>query len=115
METNEQHVLQKHLVQFLLKDVFNMPSLDEHLQIKSGTDWTIRGVKLTIPQINGLRMQAIEFRESQLWKILKQACQEAAYINGCKKATTEADMIAAKVLHYFTDVVESKIEDMTKT
>lgn len=115
MPNDEKHVLQKHLVRFLLDDVFNMPSLEEHLQIKSGTDWTIRGVKLTIPQINSLRLQAIEFRESQLWKILKQACQEAAYTNGYRKATTDADMIAAKVLHYFTNVVESKIEDMTKT
>jgi hypothetical protein len=111
----EQHILQKNLAQFLIKDVFNTITEDDILKIKSPEIWYCKGKELTPGQVKALRSEADSFYNSGLWKILRSELLWHAHQNGYVKSKTEADQIAGKLLEYLTNVVDSKLKIMSQT
>lgn len=112
MESTEQKILQKHLAQFLISDVFNTISEEDILKVKAPGVWEHKGKLLSEGQVKALSNEAKSFQESGLWKILKSELLWLAHQNGYVKSKTEADQIAGKMLEYLTDVVETKLKNM---
>lgn len=111
MNESDQKVLQENLVQFLVKDVFKTISPDDLLRIEAKS-WTHKGIKMHPDQVNSLKAQAQEFKDSLLWRILKAELAHVALENGFEKSQTAADQIAAKMLVYLTVVVDKKLRTM---
>jgi len=111
---SEQEILQKNLAQFLVKDVFNTITEDDILKIVGPNVWEHKGKRLTAGQIQSLKSQAKNFQESGLWQVLRAELLHLALETGYKKSKTEADQIAGKLLHYLTDVIDSKLVNMSK-
>lgn len=113
-EKNEQAILQKHLARFLIGEVFNTISEEDILKIKAPNVWTHKGKDLTEGQVNALRLEATSFNNSGLWRILKAELIYLAHQSGYVKSKTTEDQIAAKLLEYLVDVVQTKLDKMTK-
>ena len=120
MNGEEQHILQKHLARFLIKDVFNTVSTKDILRIERSNNplkpdiWHYKGNQLQKAQTELLKTQAKSFSESELWNILKNELRYQAAQRGLVASKTEADQIASKLLIYITDVIDSKLGDMSK-
>jgi hypothetical protein len=120
MNGDEQHILQKHLAKFLVKEVFNTVSTDDILRIERSKNpikpdvWFYKGQPLQKAHIELLKTQSTSFAESELWKILKTEIRWQAEQRGLIKSTTEADLIASKMMLYLLDVIESKLGDMSQ-
>lgn len=115
MPNQEQHILQKHLSQFLIKEVFNTITEEDILKIKATNVWEHKGKKLSEGQIQALKQQAKNLLESPLWLILKAELLWLAHDRGYVKSKTESDQIAGKMLEYLTDVLESKLKNMIES
>lgn len=112
-EPTEQKILQKHLARFLITDVFNTVTEDDILRIKSLNTWEHKGKELTEGQVKALRSEAEMFSKSGLWKILKSELLWLAHQSGYVKSKTEEDQVAAKLLEYLVDVIDTKLNKMT--
>jgi hypothetical protein len=118
MDGNEQKILQKHLAQFLVKDVFNLVTEDDILRVQRSSNpmkpdiWYHNGRPLQTAQVKLLQEQAKSFAQSELWKILKSELLHIAHKNGFEKATSEADMVTNKALVYLVDVIDSKLKSI---
>lgn len=120
MDTNERHILQKHLARFLIADVFNTISESDVLRIeRSGNPtksdvWHYKGEALTQAQVELLKKQATSFIDSELWRILSTELRYLALQRGLVKSQTAEDILSSKVLLYLTDVVDSKLRSMSQ-
>lgn len=120
MDTNETHILQKHLARFLIDDVFNTVSEDDVLRIeRSGTPtkpdvWHYKNNALTQAQVNLLKSQAASFVQSELWVILSSELRWHALQRGLVKSQTAEDIVASKLLLYLVDVIDSKLKSMSQ-
>ena len=113
MNDNEQHILQKHLVKFLLDDVFNTISSDDILKITGPNNWMHKGKKLTSMQIESLRNEAKAFANSHIWRVLRGELLYQAHKKGYVQSTTSADQIAGKMMEYITNVIDTKLKNMS--
>lgn len=112
MTDTEQEILQKHLVEFLVKDVFNTISEDEILKTGEKGLWEHKGKVLTKEQVAMLKEQAATFSDSALWKILKAELCWHAQDKGFLKSQTVADQLSGKILVYLTQVIDKKLKAM---
>lgn len=111
-QPTEQEVLQKNLMQFLVKDVFNTITKDDVLKVVSPNVWMYRGMKLTPDQVVNLRDQAKNLKSSKIWEVLKNELLYHAHLKGYVQSKTEADQIAGKMMVYITDVIDSRLNKM---
>src|SRR3990167_10572582 len=103
MILGEQKVLQIRLAQFLTSEVFNTVSEEDILrQTKEG--WLRKGHLLTDGEVKLLKKEAKGFRESKFYEILKAELHYHAR-QGLNKAQSENDIISAKLLSYFVDMI----------
>lgn len=107
---NEQQIFQRKLAQFLASEFFYTITEDDVLK-KTGQGWTHKGQPLTEGQINVLKKEAKTLSETNLYSVLLAEIRWHAR-QALEKAVTENDIIAAKLLAYFADVLESKIEKL---
>ena len=112
MESSEQDVLQRNLINFILKDVFNTIDVEDVLRIKGTNVWEHKGRNLTPDEVNLLREEARIFKNSKLWEILKNELKYHAQKSMFEKSQTPQDIVAAKLLIYLTDVIQGKLEKM---
>jgi hypothetical protein len=119
MNGDEQHILQKHLAQFLIQEVFNTVSEKDLLKITKFDNptksdiWHYQGNELPTANIQMLQTQARSLKESELWKILRNELRWHAEQRGLVKSKTESDLIASKMMLYIIDVIDSKLDAMT--
>ena len=109
---NEQHILQKNLINFIVQDVCNLVTEDDLLEIKSPTVWLHRGIELPKEQIAVYRAQADKLIDSDLWKFLKNEIQYKAYHSLAVKSASEQDMIGSKMMLYLLTTIENKLNHM---
>ena len=110
----EQQILQKHLAQFLVKEVFSTISKEDLLEIRGPNVWFHKGQQLIPEEVNALKAEANLFKGGRLWKIISETLLYHAQRAGLEKAKTEQDLISAKMLIYLTDIVKTVISEMTK-
>jgi len=108
----EQEILQRRLVQFIVKDVFNTISEDDILT-KTSEGWKHKGGILTEGQITVLKKEAKQISQTKVFEILLSEIRYHAK-EALNKAQTENDIISAKLLSYFADVVQSKIKKLAE-
>ena len=113
-DATEQDILQRRLINFLLKDVFNTISHEDLLKITGTNVWTHKGVPLTPAEITQLREEATFFQNSRLWEILENELRYHAQKTMYEKSQTPQDIVAGKLLLYLVDVVKTKLHEMTK-
>jgi len=61
-----------------------------------------------------LKIQAANFKESTLWQILKTELQWSAAKALMERGSSETDIRVAQIQGYLTQVVDKKLEDLTK-
>lgn len=116
---NEKAILQRNLVQFLVKDVFNTITEEDILRIERSKNplqrdkWFYKGQELPAANVELLQKQAESLRESELWKLLKSELRWHAQEKGLFKSQTPEDQIASKLLIYLTDILDSKLNSMS--
>lgn len=112
--SDEQEVLQTHLIQFIVKDIFNTITEDDILASDAEGNWTWRGHKLSVDEVVMLKEQAGGFQKSHLWHVLRAELRFLATKTLLEKGTTGADIRAAQLLGYLTDVIDKKLIAMLK-
>jgi hypothetical protein len=110
---SEQKVLQKHLAQFLISDVYNTITGDDILKVRGPNVWEHKGHPLTEGQVKALRAEAKALRESGIWKILRAELLWLAQ-KGYKKSTGEADLVSVKILELLVKTIDEKLDEMIK-
>lgn len=114
MNNDEQKILQKHL-QYVLCDVFNLPTEDDLLKISTPNKWYYKGTEMPEVSILELRGQARKLLDSELWKVLKGAMLHDAQQRALNQSKTESDIIGAKMEIYLLNQIESVLKHMTQT
>jgi len=104
---------QRHLIRFIIRDVFHTLTKDDFLVIKKDT-WEWKGKELDVNMISTLKSQAKAFQESTLWKVLKSEMQWAATKTLLEKGTTANDLRIAQLTGYLTRVIDDKLVEMSK-
>lgn len=112
MQNQEQEILQKHLMRFLIGDVMNLPTADEILNL-GGQTWTYKGQELPEANKIALQAQAMKLLESDLWRMLKERVQYDASMRALNKSQTEADLLAAKMELYLINLLEETLRKMS--
>ena len=109
MNNEEQHILQKHLIKFMVADVFNVITEEDLLEI-NGKTWKHKGRTLTEPEIKNFIEQAQLMERLQLWKVLKDELKHHAQDKLVNKSKTEADLIAGKMMIYIIEKMENRVK-----
>lgn len=113
MPEEEQGILQKHLMQFLVREVFSTITVDDILRIKAPNVWEWKGKEVPTETIMQLKEQAKAFSNSLLWKVLKSELQWHAAKNLLEDGKTASDVRAAQLLGYLTTVLDTKLKKMS--
>ncbi len=112
MNGEEQLIFQKELARFIMNDVFNTITEEDVLkQTKEG--WTHKGILLTEGQIKLLKKEASIFQQSHLYKVLFDELNWYAR-SYLEKAKSESDMLHAKLLSFFADVIKTKVKKIAE-
>ena len=109
MEANEQKILQKHLVKFILSDVFNTISEDDLLNINKSV-WMHNNRTLDITEIKNLIQEAQLMEKLKLWRIIKDELKHQAQQRIILKSQTEGDLIAGKMMLYIIELLENRVK-----
>jgi len=122
----EKNILQRNLAKFIISDVFNLITEDDVLRINiekqilsNGREqekktWLHKGKELSPEQVKVLRVEAQSFLKSNLWQILRNELLYHAQTNTLNKSTTDTDLISGKMLMYFIEVIEKRLDRMVK-
>jgi len=105
--------LQKWFIRFLVKDIFHSISPDDIFKIKGG-NWTFKGKEMDSDTQERLKIQAVNFKESLLWQVLKTELQWSATKTLMERGSSETDIRVAQIQGYLTQVVDDKLNDITK-
>ena len=109
---SEQEILQRKLAKFLVDDVFNTISSDNILEFKNGEYWH-KGNPITKGQIEIIKKEAKQISKMGTYNILMDEVRYHAR-KALEKAETEQDIITAKLLSYFVDVIKSKLSKLSE-
>lgn len=112
MEATDKEVLQRKLIRFLTSEVFNTISEEDVLK-RQGGSWTLKGQPLTKGQVDVLKKEAKSFSQMLFYRVLQDEIRWHAR-GILEKAETQNDIISAKLLSYFTDVVTSKVKKIAE-
>lgn len=116
----DKEILQKNLHRFLVNDVFNAVTEDELLRIKRSNRpdqsdvWYHKGEELPTANIEVLKAAAGDFQKGPLWKILKKELRYWAHQKGNAQAISTEDLISSKIMLYMVDVIDSKLNEMSR-
>lgn len=109
MDRSEQEILQRRMAQFLVSEVFNTVSEEDVLRAVGPDQWSHKGRILSSGEIELLKKEAKQFGKMKLPEILGAELRWHAK-DKLNKATTENDIIVAKLLSYFVDLLYNKIK-----
>ena len=107
-QERDQDILQRHLASFLAGQFFNTVTEDDILQQKEGV-WLFQGKPLTKGQIEILKKEAIHFKQSQFYQVLRTELMSFAK-KSLEKAVTETYIVNSKLLSYFVDLLDTKLK-----
>lgn len=112
MTETEQQILQRRMAQFLVGEVFNTISEQDVLSASNG-QWMHKGAPLTDGMRSVLKREAEMLSNTKLYPILLAELRYHGRM-ALDKAETEADIITAKLLSYFVDVIQSKVKKIAE-
>ena len=106
--------LQRWFIKFLVKDVFHTITPDDIFKVNSKGEWTFKGKVMNDEVKFKLQAQAATFKDSTLWQVLKTELQWLAAKSVMEKATSEVDVRVGQIQGYLTQVIDRKLEDLSK-
>lgn len=106
--------LQKVFIRFLVKDVFHTITADDIFKVNKNGQYTFKGKVMNEDTVAKLQVQAANFKDSTLWQVLKTELQFLAAKSVMEKATSEVDVRVGQIQGYLTQVIDRKLEDLTK-
>lgn len=106
--------LQKWFIRFLIKDVFHTISPDDIFKINKDGEWTFKGKVMNDETRAKLQVQASNFKDSTLWQVLKSELQWSAAKTLMEHGRSETDIRVAQIQGYLTQVIDKKLDDLTK-
>lgn len=105
--------LQRKLIKFIIKDVFNTITKEDILSVSKGK-WIWKGKELSDDMIGNIQLQAKSFSNSTLWKVLKAELEWHAVKTLMEKGKDESDIRAAQLLGYLTQVIDKKLSTISE-
>lgn len=111
---SEQKILQKHLAQWIVADVFNTISTDDILKhetnpVTGEKVWMHHGAPLSDGQVTVLKKEALAFSKTSLCTVLMDELHYHAR-SKLEAAKTEEDIVSAKLLDYLVKTMQEKIQ-----
>lgn len=116
----ENEVLSEVAKKFTIEGIINLPTENDILNItysnhpSKGDVWKVKGKEIPDAHVKVLKEQAASFKQSELWRILKTELLWQSQERGLIKATSTTDLIVGKSLIYLTDILETKLSQMTR-
>jgi len=98
---------------WLLKNLFNAISEDDILKYEKGK-FLLRGIPLDTRVTGNFVSQANSILKSQLWKHLTDDIKYISNQRMYEKSTTIDDVIFGKAMLYNLDILERKLERLSK-
>lgn len=87
----------------------------EELLRRTGPNmWEHKGKPLDPAIVSQIKDEARIFLKGRLWNIMKSELKYHAFIRLLEKGETTNDILAAKMLTYLADVVDTKIKELLK-
>ena len=112
MESSEQKILQKNLINFIIEDVFNAVSYEDVLRIRSKDVWEHKGKVLSVLEVKSLKQEMEIMKQMSLWRMLHDELMWHAQRMLVNKSKGEEDLIAGKMLIYWISVIEARLRAM---
>lgn len=106
--------LQKLFIKFIVKDIFHTITPDDIFKINSNGKWTFKGKEMDEDVKARLQIQSENLKNSLLWQILKAELQWIAAKTLLERGLIDTDIRIAQIQGYLTQVIDKKLEDMTK-
>lgn len=106
--------LQKWFIKFLVKDIFHTITADDIFKINKDGNYTFKGKVMDENTVAKIQAQAVNFKDSTLWQVLKTELQFSAAKSVMENATSEVDVRVGQIQGYLTQVIDKKLEDLTK-
>lgn len=113
MNDSEREILQKNLLQFIVKDVFKTITDKDLIRIGKDKVWYWRDSKLSSEQIESLKAEAAAFEKSFLWRVLKSELIHHASKMVLENGTSEVDLRMAQLMGYLTKVIDDKLKTLS--
>jgi len=105
--------LKTKLLNYLLRHLFNAISEEDVLQYHKGSFY-LKGAKLDDRATGNFINQANSILKTQLWKHLTDDIKYVANQRMYEKSTTIDDVIFGKAMLYNIDILERKLERLSK-
>jgi len=106
--------LQKRFIKYLAHNLFNVIDEDDILNIKAPGVMYLKGRKLDSERVERLKNDASLYKESTIWYVLRNELRYQANRRMYERSHNESDILAGKIMLYITDIIESKIDKISK-
>lgn len=103
----------RELFHALSEPFFNLISPNDILR-RVGASWTYKGRALQDAQVKQIREEAEIFNSYKLREILFNELRYLGNVRLYERSQTSDDIIAAKMLLYLVDALETKLNEMSK-
>src|SRR3990167_10119432 len=109
-----QNELQKRLINWLVKDLFN--SIDENDILAFGKRGGVylKGKKLDIESVMIIKEEADKFSNSTIWKLIEKQVKFAANLRMYNKSLSPEDMIAGKMALFVLKTIRETLNRLAK-
>lgn len=98
-------------------EIYKIPRLingDSVLQFVQGVGWQIGKRKLKPEDCATLKLEAAEFAQSFLWKLMRNDIHYVAYLQATAKRRSDADAIYAGAMYKDLEILEQFMEQCKK-
>ena len=104
---------QKFFIRFLVKNLFNMIDENDILQIR-GNAIMFKGRRLEPERLQKIKDDAEQFAKSTIWQLLSNEVKFEANQRIYTKSQTVDDILAGKITLYILEIIQRKIETISK-
>ena len=98
-----------------VRRLFNTISEDDILKQNSDSTWMFEGKPLTKGEINSLKMQAKDYIDSRLYKVISKDITYQANRKMFIDSQGEIDLTAGKLLLFYNDIVNTRLKNMSNS
>lgn len=106
--------LRKKLINLLVKRLFNGLTEDDVLKVRGKNVILYKGFKLKPEKIESIKVDAKTFRDSVIWKLLSDDMKYVANKRMFEVSESMDDMMAGKMVLYTIDLINKKLDNLSK-
>lgn len=94
-------------------DIQLIPRFIDETEVLTLTNkgWYIGGRKMTKEESDALRSEALEFRKSYLWQVMRRDIHYQAYLQSTNKRATEIDAVYGGAMYKCLEILEKFLEN----